>query len=570
MKRNNGNAVDTATGSTSGTGNNANGNTNKTTLVSTTFEQLKRTVVLEYLENRNPNEKINPNKIEREILQAQEDAINLVNMMRPRGSKWKVPNRLEPRQIAVIISYLHSITCIVSSESSLHAEMGILTMYQESGKHEGLYLADSLVFEMLFRQYCESLKMNEVKEIEFALRTLVPRKECCKNEHLVAVNNGVFNYKTKQLLPFSPDYIFTSKCKADYNPNATNVVIYNHADNTTWDVESWMSELSDDPAVVELLWETIGACVRPLVHWDKSAWFYSNQGSNGKGTLCQLMRNLLGEGSYTTIDVDTLGKDFALEPLIGANAVIVDENNVGMYIDKAAVLKAIITQDVIQINRKFKMPIAYRFQGFMVQCVNEMPRVKDKSNSLLRRLVIIPFTKCFTGQERKYIKSDYLARREVLEYVLYRVLNMNYDELSSPSACLDMLSEYKEYNDPIQQFVVDVIENATWNLLPFTFLYDLYKSWHVRNNPSGRLEGRNTFIEHLLQVIVTHPDWECTDKKAKHRTGSYIVRNEPLATEYDLNKWENYKNIGLFHRGLLRVTNNASQTGNLTAQGTTI
>ena len=41
----------------------------------------------------------------------------------------------------------------------------------------------------------------------------------------------------------------------DYNPTATNVIIHNNDDGTDWDIESWMSDLSDDPEVVELLWQ---------------------------------------------------------------------------------------------------------------------------------------------------------------------------------------------------------------------------------------------------------------------------------------------------------------------------
>lgn len=71
----------------------------------------------------------------------------------------------------------------------------------------------------------------------------------------------------------------------------------------------------------------------------------------------------------------------------------------------------------------------------MVQCLNEMPRIKDKSDSFYRRQLFIPFTKCFTGAERKYIKQDYLKRKDVLEYVLWKVLNMDYYELPIPKAC---------------------------------------------------------------------------------------------------------------------------------------
>ena len=77
------------------------------------------------------------------------------------------------------------------------------------------------------------------------------------------------------------------------------------------------------------------------------------------------------------------------------------------------------------MNRKFKAPIAFQFKGFMVQCINGMPKVKDKSNSFYRRQLVVPFLKNFQGAERRYIKDEYLARKDVLEYILWRVLNMD-------------------------------------------------------------------------------------------------------------------------------------------------
>ena len=59
----------------------------------------------------------------------------------------------------------------------------------------------------------------------------------------------------------------------------------------------------------------------------------------------------------------------------------------------------------------------YRFWGLIIECINEILRFKDKTGSMARRELIIPFSKSFTGAERKYIKTDYIARTEVLEYV---------------------------------------------------------------------------------------------------------------------------------------------------------
>ena len=129
-------------------------------------------------------------------------------------------------------------------------------------------------------------------------------------------------------------------------------------------------------------------------------------------------------------------------------------------------LKAVITNDIILINRKNKTPIAYQFRGFMVQCVNDTPRFRDKSGSLYRRQLIIPFNKSFTGAERKYIKQDYMHRTEVLEYVLHRVLSGSFYELSEPAAVKMALHQYKIENDPCTR-VCRRVPRVVWSGIYF-------------------------------------------------------------------------------------------------------
>lgn len=504
-----------------------------------TISDVLRTTTKDYLDSINPTSPPEPAVIEAELLDKIRGEFDAENAVLPKGSKWKVPQRLEFQQIADIVARLYNVCRVATAGDNADTSYDLLAIYQTSGPDEGIYVTSDEVFRTIARSYCYNLTTKEFQEFMTALRDIVPRRQRCHDRHLIAVNNGIFNYDTKQLLPFTPELIFMSKCRVDYNPNATNVVIHNNEDNTDWDIESWMYTLSSDPQVVNVLWEILGAIVRPNVPWGKSAWFYSETGNNGKGTLCELMRNLVGEGSYASIPLSDMGKDFMLEPLTRATAIIVDENDVGTFIDKAANLKAIITNDVVQINRKFKQPIAYKFYGFMVQCLNEMPRIKDKSDSFFRRQLFIPFENSFTGHERKYIKYDYLHRKDVLEYVLYRVLNMNYYQLDVPDVCKEALEEYREYNDPIRQFVEEVLPLCQWDLLPFTFLYDLYRSWFDKYIPSGSAQSRNTFIKDLCVAIQGNSMWECRDRNAKVKTGSKMAKPELLIREYDLKDWYN-------------------------------
>lgn len=488
---------------------------------------------------------INPNreKIKEEIVNQTRIIIDMQNALLSKTTKMKVPDRLTNVQIARIIELVEPVVCIsAGKDDDEETEFDLLGVYEYDGPNKGIYNTSEKALKQIIRYYNFAAVERDMEEVKQMLRLLLPRKRRCMDRDLIAVNNGIFDYKRKVLMPFTPDKIFLSKSRVNYNPNATNVTIHNPEDNTDWDVESWMSELSDDPGIVNLLWQILGAIIRPFVRWNKSAWLYSETGNSGKGTLCELMRNLCGRGSYASIALSDFSKDFMLEPLIHSNAIIVDENDVGIFLDKVANLKAVITNDVLLINRKFKKPVSYQFFGFMVQCLNEFPRIRDRSESLYRRQLFIPFDKCYTGSERPYIKGDYLSRPEVLEYVLFKVLNMNYYKLSEPAACKAMLDELKEANSPVREFVEDMLPQCQWDLLPFTFLYDLYKAWLAKVNPVGSALSRNCFNRELIAAVSGNPGWVYENKQVASK--NRMDRPEPLILRYDLKDWKNPMYMG--------------------------
>lgn len=514
-----------------------------------------------------------------ETLSAQDVEFHLLNRINNRlisentqyglkGSRaYQTLRTLTPAVIADCMLKRNRIVRIMLSDKNTDPNYDVLAVYMDHGPDNGIYVTDEVSIRVLAREYNYSISPKELDHVIDMLKDNAPRVMVSTNRDLIAVNNGIFDYKTKTLLPFTPEIVFTAKSAVNYNENAVNPVIHNDADGTDWDIESWMADLNDDSEIVTLLWEILSAIIRPNVAWDKTAWFLSEVGNNGKGTLLTLMRNLCGERAWTSISVADFGKDFHLEPLIRTNAVLVDENDVGEYVDKAANLKAVITNDVLLINRKGKTPIAYQFRGFMVQCVNDTPKFRDKSGSLYRRQLIIPFDKSFTGAERKYIKQDYMHRTEVLEYVLHRVLNGNFYELSEPKAIRIALREYKIENDPIRAFAEEFLDQLVWDLLPWKFLYALYRAWLSKEQPSSRPLGSNKFIKHFTLILQEDLDYGWFVTPAAVRTKNRILGEEPLAVEYNLDQWfdiqpvnGSIRKVGTPHnmpvstRGLLRAS----------------
>lgn len=512
----------------------------KGTLVQATLNQAIRIAVNNAIEDAKmhflPPSQDEVTEIEYRIL----DEVNrwISTVVADDGEKIQRLSYLPNAAIARLMIALEGIKALNYSDGN-NAGNYQLGIYQDCGENEGIYVTTEDLFIKVIKKYNFNISVSGIRQVMELLRYTAPVVAVRKYRNLIPVNNGIFDYDTKKLLPFSPDYVFVSKCKVNFNAAATNVVIHNDDDGTDWDVDSWIHELTDDPQVEQLIWQIIGAVIRPNVRWDKVVMPYSTKGNNGKGTLCRLLRNLCGEGNYTSIAINDMSKNFRLSPLLHVSAVIVDENNVTGYLDDASTFKALITGDQVQIEEKYKAPVDFRFSGLMVQCVNFLPRVNDKTSSFYRRILMVPFEKCFTGAERKYIKDDYLNRQEVLEYVLYKVLEVipSYYDFDVPDACTRLLDDYKTFNDPVRQFAEEMLPELKWQLVPNKFLYDLFKAWYEENIPSGRVQGKNSFLQEFKDVIAERDDWKATGSSVP--TQGYSFGSEPLIIRYNLTKWMN-------------------------------
>jgi putative DNA primase/helicase len=317
-------------------------------------------------------------------------------------------------------------------------------------------------------------------------------------------------------------------------------------DGSTWDIDTWLSELTDDVETTKLLYQVIGAVIRPYVSWEKIIFLYSTVGRNGKGTFCALLRELVGDGNYTAMSIKQMTQKFAVSKLMDVIAVITDENSVNIedVLSDASVLKAVTTHDHIQLERKYQNPVDFQFFGQIVQCINYLPQLKDITDSMKRRLLFVDFPKTFTGCDNKLIKSEYLHRKDVLEYILWEVLVKipDYYEFDIPAASERLLHTYELRNDNVKDFWCDMSPQLVWNICPGGFLYDLYKAWIDRNEPRGTVMGRNAFYAHLRQIVLDDDDWYAATSSIPIPKNA-VCPPEPLILKYNLTDWmcDDYK-----------------------------
>ena len=445
-----------------------------------------------------------------------------------------------------------------------------LVTYEDVGPDEGLYVPAEDRIRRLARQYHYTISSKDLNAVVECVRDSAQLLSESKDGDVVALANGLFDLDSKELLPFSPDVVLRSKASVAFNKDATTCPVIDG-----WSVDEWIRGLANNVLDVDkLFWQVIAALFRPDHSFDKAVLLYSPTGSNGKGTFVELLRNLVGAERVATLSIADFSKPFLPEELRSAFCVLSDENEVGYYLKEAGAFKAWVTHDWTRFNVKYGSMTSIKGRGLCVFCANELPSSKDKSESLYRRFIPIPFLMRYVGaDENKAIKNDYVKQPEVLEYVANKALMMDlFDSFIEPAVCKELLDQIRVENDPVLQFAEEFLPQFKWDLLPWKFSFRLYSAWMRKEVPSGHPVGSREFIKRMTDYVDKNPScgWfvprGADGNQKAMSTQNRIVGDEPLAVEYDLHEWMDIqpaggsmRKIGIPHnipinaRGLMRA-----------------
>lgn len=318
---------------------------------------------------------------------------------------------------------------------------------------EGIYTGQEAYINRAIAKLEFRFDPRKYTQVYKFLKTQLPFSAKLENKNLIAVNNGVFNSRIKQLEPFNPKYFITSKLATNYNSHAIHN--YSVIKETYFDADKWfLSIANSDEELVRVLWEMINEAVNPNHTREKMAILYG-EGNNGKGTFQAMLTNLIGIENISTLTPHEFSGEFKLEMLQGKVCNIGDDIS-NKYLDDVSNLMSIVTGDPVAVNRKGKSVITARFRLFNIFSANKLPKIRNKTQGAYRRLLILPFKADFNGQvQDRRIKDEYLKNKIILEYILYKALHLDFEKFSNTSATEHMLEEYKEDNDYLYSFVKD-------------------------------------------------------------------------------------------------------------------
>lgn len=336
---------------------------------------------------------------------------------------------------------------------------------------DGVYFNGYKEIESNMIQHIPNLKKMQRREVLDYMELIVDEKEQ-SDANLIAFNNGVYDLVTGELKPFSTDIVITNKIPWDYKPDAYSEL----ADST-------LNKLAcGDAAIRALLEECIGYCFYRRNELGK-AFILTGDKSNGKSTFLDCVKAILGDRNISALDLKELGDRFNTSMMFGKLANIGDDiGDDFLQGSQVSVFKKIVTGNRIKAERKGQDPFEFNPFIKLLFSANDIPRMKDKTGAVLRRLVIIPFNATFSKDAPDYkpfIKYE-LTQQEPIEYFirlgvegLKRII-IN-DGFTKSDKVQNQLTEYEEENNPILAFIndtgVDMIENEP--------TADVYKRYQV-------------------------------------------------------------------------------------------
>ena len=304
------------------------------------------------------------------------------------------------------------------------------------------------------------------------LKINAPLVEGLADKYLIPVKNGIYNRQTKQLDPFDPQYIITSTIDTAYNPNAVKP--------TDFDVDAWLSSIAcGDEEMVTLLWQIMNELINPNHTRGKIIFLYGPSGNNGKGTFQALNMNIIGKNRISTLKPPEFNERFKIAQLAGKVCNIGDDIS-DAYIDDISNLMSIATGDAITVEEKGKPAFTLVSKACCMFSGNSLPKSRNKEG-WGRRILIVPFNADFSGQVNDpRIKDEYMNRQDVKEYVLKKVLEMDFDKFIIPKAVQREIDDYQIENDNVRAYIEDVYIENDYHLLeriPIDFITEDYLDW---------------------------------------------------------------------------------------------
>lgn len=304
-----------------------------------------------------------------------------------------------------------------------------------------------------------------------------------QDPYLINLNNGTFDLRTFEMLPHDQANMITKMANVDYNPEAQ--------------CPQWLAFLDrifksqdEKKHLISFLQRACGYSMTGDTK-EQVMFFLYGSGANGKSTFIDVIQHIMGDygaatesSTFTTAKADSIRNDIAR--LVGQRFVSASENSTESLLDESLVKKLTGNE---KISARFLHKEYFEFypQFKIWWAFNHQPYIRDNTNSIWRRIMLIPFEERIPDSEQDKELAIKLKQEApgIFNWMVHGLLEYNLIGLNAPEKIRISTKEYRDDQDILFDFIKEacvVSENQSLDLksdirVSASKLYNAYVEW---------------------------------------------------------------------------------------------
>ena len=283
--------------------------------------------------------------------------------------------------------------------------------------------------------------------------TYFDRKNLDANKNKICLENGVYNLITHEFSEFDPDLFMTVKVPVKYDKDAGCPKIIDFLYQVL------------NPDAIPQVQEFLGYCLWRSYPFHK-AFIFTGCGSNGKSTLLNVMRSMIGGDNVTNISLQNIDGNRFSSALMYNKLANLCNDIPRKSLFNTGIFKQLCGGDAVYAEEKFKSGCNFINYAKLCFSCNQLPETHDDSDAFFRRIVIVDFPNVFSGETRDEALTSKLTTPEELSGLfnwaiigLERLFQQR--DFSICASTQDTARDYKRRSSPISAFIMDCCKQET-------------------------------------------------------------------------------------------------------------
>lgn len=360
--------------------------------------------------------------------------------------------------------------------------------------NEGTYAERNVELDRLINIIESGMKEVGRKETRARIIQNCGFAEPNKDENLAVLGNGIFNVKTKTLSPFTPNQIFLTKASVNWNPDAKLPEFPNG-----WTFEQFLDDQFDgDKECKMAIYQILQLALLTNKAKRVFVYFYSLQGRTGKGTLTELIRQLVGPQNSGSANIEQLEQTFGLENVYNKSFIYGNEND-NVFAKSSVNIKNLATGDSVTVNRKSIVNLSVCSTPLIVQSMNTTPVFQGLDGGTKNRMRVLEFKHSYYNDDNEDVKNVYIRNQAFLEYLAHKVLLMPVELMIDPKPSKEIKQSIEMESNSVLEWFIEVFDNFKGDEFATTVLFDAFRAWIKKQNRKDSM-SQITFSKRFKSV----------------------------------------------------------------------